>query len=281
MPTSPSGDGSPTARSRRPGARGHVHIKLLGRLPVGSGSLGEARLAARYLSKYLGKDLAAAHPAGLHRYEVGQGFQPHGVTLDDPTMDRVLAWAETYMGAPAEWVWRSRDHEDWAGRPRYELIQRSTNTSPSHDISPCLNFKRRSSRTRPTRPVFRSSAAVVAPLGRAQPVSRQPARRCRLSDLYPARGYRAAPLRPCVLERCPRLGPTFQSPTWSRCFVQKRLTRRRSSRAGASRPPRCARWRSRRSQTSFRASVLGRPPTPPSPAARRPRSRAEGSSGQK
>jgi hypothetical protein len=97
--------------------RGHVHIKLLGDLPVGSGSLGEARLAARYLSKYVGKDLAAAHLAGLHRYEVGQGFQPHGVTLDDPTMHGVLSWAETYMGAPPERVWRSRDQEDWAGPP--------------------------------------------------------------------------------------------------------------------------------------------------------------------
>jgi len=34
---------------------GHVHIKLLGDLPVGSGSLAEARLAARYLSKYASK----------------------------------------------------------------------------------------------------------------------------------------------------------------------------------------------------------------------------------
>ncbi|HEX3004527.1 MAG TPA: hypothetical protein VHO27_09955 [Angustibacter sp.] len=35
--------------------RGFVHIKLLGDLPVGSTSLGEARVAARYLSKYVTK----------------------------------------------------------------------------------------------------------------------------------------------------------------------------------------------------------------------------------
>jgi hypothetical protein len=97
--------------------RGHVHIKLLGDLPVGSGSLGEARLAARYLSKYLGKDLAAEHLAGLHRYEVAQGFQPRGIALDGSTADGVLTWAETYMGAPPERVWRSRDTDGWDGPP--------------------------------------------------------------------------------------------------------------------------------------------------------------------
>ena len=35
---------------------GFVHIKLLGDLPVGSGTVAEARQAARYLSKYVGKD---------------------------------------------------------------------------------------------------------------------------------------------------------------------------------------------------------------------------------
>ncbi len=44
--------------------RGFVHIKLLSDLPTGSGSLGEARLAARYLSKYVGKDLGAAAAGG-------------------------------------------------------------------------------------------------------------------------------------------------------------------------------------------------------------------------
>ncbi len=96
---------------------GFVHIKLLGDLPVGSGSLGEARLAARYLSKYVGKALHQDHPAGLHRYEVAQGFQPRGVPLDGRTADEVLGWAESYMGAPPERVWRSRDEEEWTGPP--------------------------------------------------------------------------------------------------------------------------------------------------------------------
>ena len=36
---------------------GFVHIKLIGNLPVGSGVREEARVAARYLSKYLGKEM--------------------------------------------------------------------------------------------------------------------------------------------------------------------------------------------------------------------------------
>ena len=57
--------------------RGFVHIKLLEGLPVGSGERDEARLAARYLARYVGRDLEdERRPAGLHRYEVAQGFQP-------------------------------------------------------------------------------------------------------------------------------------------------------------------------------------------------------------
>ncbi len=103
---------------KRAWGRGHVHIKLLGDLPVGSGSLGEARLAARYLAKYVGKDLAlGGQPSGLHRYEVAQGFQPRGVPIHGTSADEVIDWAETYMGAPAERVWRSRDEQAWDGPP--------------------------------------------------------------------------------------------------------------------------------------------------------------------
>jgi hypothetical protein len=103
---------------KRAWGRGHVHIKLLGDLPVGSGTLGEARLAARYLAKYVGKDLAAGgQPSGLHRYEVAQGFQPRVVQIDGTSADEVIGWADTYMGAPAERVWHSRDEKRWDGPP--------------------------------------------------------------------------------------------------------------------------------------------------------------------
>ena len=96
---------------------GFVHIKLLGDLPTGSGTLGEARAAARYLAKYVGKDLGATGAAGRHRYEVAQGFQPRSITLDGSTADEVLLWAESVMGAAPARVWRSRDEEEWAGPP--------------------------------------------------------------------------------------------------------------------------------------------------------------------
>jgi hypothetical protein len=44
---------------------GFVHIKLLGDLPYGSVALDQARLAARYLSKYVGKSFAE-QGQGLH-----------------------------------------------------------------------------------------------------------------------------------------------------------------------------------------------------------------------
>src|SRR6185437_16114390 len=69
---------------------GFVHIKLLDGLPVGSGELAEARLAARYLAGYAGRDLGdERRPAGLHRYEVAQGFQP----------DKILRYGDSAEGA--------------------------------------------------------------------------------------------------------------------------------------------------------------------------------------
>ena len=55
---------------------GHIHIKLLGDLPVGSGRLEEARAAAGYLSKYVGKAFHSDAIPRRHRYDVAQGFQP-------------------------------------------------------------------------------------------------------------------------------------------------------------------------------------------------------------
>ena len=61
--------------------QGFVHIKLLGNLPVGSGRFEEARAGARYLAKYVGKDLGTDRMAGLHRYDVARGFEPATVQL--------------------------------------------------------------------------------------------------------------------------------------------------------------------------------------------------------
>ena len=99
-------------------SHGFVHIKLIGDLPVGSGVRGEARRAGRYLAKYAAKDaVAGGQPAGLHRYEVGQGFQPPSMSIDAATADEALEWATLLMGGEPEYVWRSRDQEGWDRPP--------------------------------------------------------------------------------------------------------------------------------------------------------------------
>ena len=102
---------------RVPG-RGFVHIKRLGDLPVGSGSLEEARRAAGYLSKYVSKSFDERRVPGLHRYEVAQGFQPRVTRLTGTGSDDVIEKACAYFGGVwPEYIWRSAESEDWQGPP--------------------------------------------------------------------------------------------------------------------------------------------------------------------
>jgi len=98
-------------------SRGHVHIKLLGDLPVGSGSLEEARLGARYLAKYAGKAIEDDRPLGLHRYEVAQGFNPLSVSCEGPTAEDVILTASAVMGSEPSQVWHSSRDDGWQGPP--------------------------------------------------------------------------------------------------------------------------------------------------------------------
>jgi|SRR6185312_2150168 len=99
--------------------RGHVHIKLLGDLPVGSGTLSEARKAAGYLSKYVSKTFTdpTSQVFGLHRYDVAQGFQPVKLALSGDSPADVLAQASDYLNGPPQTQWSSSSVEDWAGAP--------------------------------------------------------------------------------------------------------------------------------------------------------------------
>jgi hypothetical protein len=92
--------------------RGFVFIKLIRGLPVGSGVRQEARVAARYLSKYLGKEFSAG---GLNRYDVAQGFQPRAEPITGPTEAGVIGEAAERMGGPPAYVWRSETQEGWRG----------------------------------------------------------------------------------------------------------------------------------------------------------------------
>lgn len=97
---------------------GIVHIKLIGDLPVGSGALAEARKAAGYLCKYIGKGLDdERRRAGLHRYEVAQGFQPERISVYGETDDEAIASASQYMDRSPETIWRSSSVEGWRGPP--------------------------------------------------------------------------------------------------------------------------------------------------------------------
>jgi hypothetical protein len=98
--------------------RGFVHIKLLGDLPVGSGTLGEARRAAGYLSKYVTKAFTdTGRPAGLHRYDLAQGFTPASVRLRGVSPVDVLDQASRGFGCPPARRWSSADTADWGGGP--------------------------------------------------------------------------------------------------------------------------------------------------------------------
>jgi hypothetical protein len=98
--------------------RGFVHIKLLSGLPVGSGAVAEARQAARYLARYVGRELDGHERApGLHRYEVAQGFQPQRIDCYGAEADEAIERASKLMGAAPARLWHSSDTEGWRGPP--------------------------------------------------------------------------------------------------------------------------------------------------------------------
>jgi hypothetical protein len=98
---------------------GFINIKLLSDLSTGSGPLEEARLAARYLARYVGAQVDdERRRLGLHRYEVAQGFQPLAVKLHGRTADEVIQRASEQLGAKPSLVWRSdQAKEGWHGPP--------------------------------------------------------------------------------------------------------------------------------------------------------------------
>lgn len=99
---------------------GNIWIHRHSDMPVGSTSLHEARKAAGYLSKYVTKSFdadASSRVAGLHRYDVAQGFQPAVTRLHGTSAQQVLADAVTRMGAAPSQMWSSADAEGWQAPP--------------------------------------------------------------------------------------------------------------------------------------------------------------------
>jgi hypothetical protein len=100
-------------------AWGHgFHIKLLSDVPVGAGTLGEARRAAGYLTKYVSKSFADGQIAHRHRYDVAQGFQPKRFQVWGSSAFDVIGQASEHFGGvlPTR-SWNSAEQEDWQGPP--------------------------------------------------------------------------------------------------------------------------------------------------------------------
>ena len=99
--------------------RGIVNIKLLGDLPVGSGTLSEARVAAGYLAKYVSKSFTEPvdRPLGLHRYDVAEGFQPERFRLWGRTAEDVISQASVVLDGYPTSEWSSSSVEEWDGPP--------------------------------------------------------------------------------------------------------------------------------------------------------------------
>lgn len=99
-------------------SHGFVHIKVIGDLPVGAGSLGEARKAAGYLSKYVAKSFEDAQRIdGLHRYDLAQGFAPVVDRITGTSPDAVITAASDRLGRQPVLRWSSRNVPDWQGGP--------------------------------------------------------------------------------------------------------------------------------------------------------------------
>lgn len=97
---------------------GFVHIRLIGDLPVGAGTLDEARKAAGYLSKYVAKSFEDSNRIdGLHRYDLAQGFAPKVERITGTSPDAVIAAASERVGHQPALRWSSRDVLDWQGGP--------------------------------------------------------------------------------------------------------------------------------------------------------------------
>lgn len=95
---------------------GFVHIKLLGDLPFGSNALGEARMAACYLSKYVTKSfIDTKRISGLHRYDLAQGFAPTVERITGTSAYALIALASERFDAWPTYEWSSADMPDWRG----------------------------------------------------------------------------------------------------------------------------------------------------------------------
>jgi len=108
----------PVSEIRNSWGRGFVHIKLLSDLPVGSTDVHEARVAAGYLGKYIGKDLGDNRRIErLHRYDLAQGFTPSKLRFRGNTSEEVVNEAISRMAQEPVTFWNSNNDSEWTKPP--------------------------------------------------------------------------------------------------------------------------------------------------------------------
>ena len=92
---------------------GFGHIKLLGDLPHRSGERDQARVVSDFLVKYVGEGFSdVRNVAGLHRYDIAQGFRPKPNQLFASTLAEVLSITVDRMGSPSYYFQDSNDQPD-------------------------------------------------------------------------------------------------------------------------------------------------------------------------
>lgn len=62
-----------------------------------------------------GKSLGEDRPAGLHRYDLAQGFSPAAVRVAGSSADAVFAQASELFGAQPSYRWSSAEVPEWRG----------------------------------------------------------------------------------------------------------------------------------------------------------------------
>jgi hypothetical protein len=100
---------------------GFIDIRRI-RTKASDGERAQTQKAAHYLSKYVGKAFdtpaGGGGTCGRHRYEVGQGFQPHSTGARFATEAEARAWViDQEQGCAPSFEWASEDIPGFEGPP--------------------------------------------------------------------------------------------------------------------------------------------------------------------
>jgi hypothetical protein len=95
---------------------GHGHVWITDKRKRGECAHVGANRAAAYLAKYAGKTFDQAE-VGRHRYEVAKGWKVSSYQVRRRDLDEGQRYAEAVFMTAPEYVWDSKQCDDWAGPP--------------------------------------------------------------------------------------------------------------------------------------------------------------------